>query len=509
MTPSGSPYSISLLAVGSPDFQRRIRAICAPLIESDRFFTSLLTGAWKLVVSERPELLVMEIGISHSPAYHQRLKNLCEQVRGRRDKGIMTVAALMSPESLAYGGDLLFKEDESLLPSGLIDSFIAIPPGSMPAVPSLSEQVANIISLSSYEFSRRSSGYLPLPALGEDSWVHSLADPVSREIWMKWLPRYAEYRNENPTIIGETGTGKTRVASALHKLAGLKGKFISITPRDFSSSELVQAELFGAVEGAYTGAVEKWGLVKEAENGTLFIDELQSIDKELQGKLITFIENKVYRRVGSSETTEANVRFVFASNRQLRELLQDEIMRDDFAYRLERMVLELQPLRERKLDIASGLAFALAKIHRQRPYVSRIHGVNSAAYRLLFAHRWPGNLRQLENNTAQLCEIADMKGMSLIDEKVVIEVLSSGLAPDPVSAHEILSLAAEGARREALSGSVQTLDGLLMLVSQHARSIALELSGGDTRAAAALIGDHEELLVLTVERLLAEQAKDQ
>ena len=144
-----------------------------------------------------------------------------------------------------------------------------------------------------------------------------MCDPASRNVWMRWLPRYARYVNENPLIAGPTGSGKTRLADALHELSGREGPFISITPRDFSSTELVQAELFGAVAGAYTGAVEKWGLVKRADKGTLFIDELQSIDKDLQGKLITFIENKTYRRVGEAESHRADVRFIFATNQDI------------------------------------------------------------------------------------------------------------------------------------------------------------------------------------------------
>ena len=218
-------------------------------------------------------------------------------------------------------------------------------------MPQLTDQMMHVIRLYAHELDRRSRGALPLQPLGSEGWVQSLADLSSRELWMRWLPRYASYTNENPIIIGETGTGKTNLAYALHRLSGREGEFVSVTPRDFSSAELVQAELFGAVAGAYTGAVDKWGLVKSAEKGTLFIDELQSIDKDLQGKLITFIENKTYRRVGSAESIEADVRFVFASNKTLYEMMESDILRHDFAYRLERV--QLSSLRYNQDDLIS------------------------------------------------------------------------------------------------------------------------------------------------------------
>jgi transcriptional regulator with PAS, ATPase and Fis domain len=320
---------------------------------------------------------------------------------------------------------------------------------------------------------------------------------------MKWLPRYASYTNENPLILGATGTGKTNLARALHNLSGRKGQFVSITPRDFSSSELVQVELFGSVAGAYTGAVDKWGLVKSAEGGTLFIDELQSIDKELQGKLITFIENKAYRRVGSAESIEADVRFVFASNRTLYDMMQTETLRDDFAYRLERVQLDLRPLESRRLDICAALAYALAKIRRQRPLQNHITGLNSSAYRQLLGGHWPGNLRQLENSTARLCELADMDGKSLIEEQMVRQVMESTFSSTLFTTSEVLL---QAAHRLSAQGSEQLLNNLKEGVEQFvefARVMALEATGGDLQEAADLIQEDPRLLELMAQSILS------
>jgi len=304
------------------------------------------------------------------------------------------------------------------------------------------------------------------------------------------LPRYAQYSNENPLIIGETGTGKTRLAQAMHKLSDRSGDFISITPRDFSSSELIQSELFGAVQGAYTGAIDKWGLVKSAEKGTLFIDELQSIDKALQGKLITFIENKLYRRVGSTESISANVRFVFASNVGLFEMMESDTLRHDFAYRLERVTLELPPLRTRRLDIAAGVAYAMAKIVRQRPNSLLITGLSPEAYKAIFSHNWPGNLRQLENIIAKLCESAEFKGQKLIEVTDTSKIFISKLLGSLSSSSDILTKSA----LELQTRRPKTLKESLEIFSLLARQNALEATGGDIEAASQLLEETPNIL---------------
>lgn len=482
--------------VGSADFCRRVQAILQQIEPQSPTRSANLAEGWSTIVTERPDCLIVEIGPHHNPRSQAVVRRLLSHVRERLGESVFIVIALMSSERLYFGGDLLFQEDGTLKASGLVDSFIASPPGNIPSIPDLSAQLKNLFELLHLEQQRRSSGHTRLPSLGMPGWAQSMADPHSRELWMRWLPRYASYTNENPIIIGHTGTGKTNLAFALHQLSGRSGQFISITPRDFSSSELVQAELFGAVAGAYTGAVDKWGLVKRAEKGTLFIDELQSIDKELQGKLITFIENKVYRRVGSAETVEADVRFVFASNRPLHDMMASNVLRDDFAYRLERVQLQLADLSDRRLDIPAALAHSLAKVYRQRPHAHLIEGLSSEAYRLLFGHRWPGNLRQLENNVAQLCERADMQQSRLIEARVVRQVFESRLSGQSFSAPEILAEASMACAASILHNSVHTLDDALVTFARSARNTALEARGGDFKEAAQLLGDSAEVLTL-------------
>ncbi len=490
---------IFLGIVGSPDFCRRASAATRNISSSLNHFACSLVEGWSKILTNKPNLLVVEIGIRHSDRMQARMRELLEQTRERFGAEIHIALALSSSEKLFYGGDLLFASSDSLESSGLVDTFLALPPSNLPQLPGLNEQLHNLLGLYQLELNRRAAGGLAVPALGSSNWVHSLADPSSRELWMRWLPRYASYTNENPIIIGRTGTGKTKLANALHHLSGRSGKFISITPRDFSSSELVQVELFGAVPGAYTGAVDKWGLVKAAEGGTLFIDELQSIDKELQGKLITFIENKVYRRVGSAETIEADVRFIFASNRTLKEMLDSDTLRDDFAYRLERVELNLLPLVERPIDIAAALAHSLAKVPRQRPLRTIIQGLSGDAYRMLFSYDWPGNLRQLENSVAQLCEIADMQGHNTINRSVVREVFASKLAGRQGQASDIFALAAVQLGAGDFIDHINSIDTSCATYAQLIRKNALRYCGGDIEQAAELIQEHPKLLKLALE----------
>lgn len=492
---------LSIGIIGSIDACRRLEALLKTCAGRHTIIHGQVAEAWSLVLTHRPQLLIVEIGLQYNERHHSFLRRVLPQIRERFGGEITIAAALQASEKLWFGGDLLFQDGDTFAASGFLDTFIVAPPAGMPSIPDLRAQLDSLVSVVEHESNRRAEGKRPVPALGTTGWVQSMGDPASRDLWCRWLPRYASYTNENPLIIGATGTGKTNLAHALHLFSGRPGQFVSITPRDFSSSELVQAELFGAVAGAYTGAVDKWGLVKRAEKGTLFIDELQSIDKELQGKLITFIENKVYRRVGSADTVEADVRFVFASNRSLYDMMESDILRDDFAYRLERVQLELKPLHERRLDIGAALAFALAKVTRQRPHARSVHGLTSGAYRLLFAQRWPGNLRQLENTVAQLCEVTEIRGGSIVDELAVNEVFRSRLFRTVTTPAEVIAQAALTVCESAALEGEGTISGGTTRFVDAVRNLALEVCGGNWQQAAELIDDRRELM-----RLFAETA---
>jgi transcriptional regulator with AAA-type ATPase domain len=471
--------------------------------------TANLADARALILSEKPEIIVVDVGINTSNEDVKSIRSLLEQCRERFNRDLHIILAITAPEKFAIAGNLFFKEGIKIEPSLLLDNVIVTPPPGIPTALSLEGQLQDCLSCVVEIMEANGKNVYNLPALWEDSWVPIMCDPESRNVWIRWLPRYARYTNENPIIVGPTGSGKTRLAAAIHKLSGRKGPFISITPRDFSSNELVQAELFGAVAGAYTGAVDKWGLVKRAEKGTLFIDELQSIDRDLQGKLITFIENKSYRRVGEAESNSADVRFVFATNRPLQSMVSDGSLRDDFAYRLERLKINLSPLHHRRLDIAAGISFTLAKVLRERAEALAtsapdslekvaIEGLTTGAYQILYASMWPGNLRQLENTVAKLVELTDIKKLKIIDKESTSGILDQRLGQTELTSTDIFEKAAINVAIRARSEGFEGLEEFVATIEENARLTALEFCGGDIDEAADLINDSTKKLELFV-----------
>ena len=237
------------------------------------------------------------------------------------------------------------------------------------------------------------------------------------------------------------------------------------------------------------------GARKVRSGWDLFFDEFQSVDLELQGKLITFIENKSYRRVGSAESTKADVRFVFASNQRLFDLVGEGLVREDFAYRLERVMLELLPLRDRPFDIAPAIAFGLAKLHRQRTMHQADHrtyprGISFAASPLL-----AGNLRQLENLLAKACERVELADERLITAEILSELLLTHEIEPLQSSHPLIR-GLEKTIAGARNGSSLSLPSAVRELKSHSRRYALEEAEGDVIAASQLIEDDELCLRL-------------
>ena len=501
-----------LCIAGSADFVRRM-SLCADALCSKPEYLQLKSfpanlAEFKIVAIEnRVQALMVEIGLRTSKADLLWIRQNLSELRDRFGKEIYIILTLTSPEKCAALGDLLFADEKNLDSSGLADNLIVCPPHGFPFALTLEAQLQDCLLCILKLFADSPAQLSMLPALGDPSWVPTMADPESRLVWMRYLPRYALYTRESPLVVGETGSGKTKLAAALHALSGRKGPFISITPRDFSNTELVHAELFGAVAGAYTGAVDKWGLVKKADKGTLFIDELQSIDLDLQGKLITFIENKTYRRVGDTEVHFADVRFVFASNKTLQQLVAEGKLRDDFAYRLERLQLTLKPLHERRLDIAAAICYALGKVARERFESSNKNsnnyqishspeGLTQAAYRRLYSASWPGNLRQLENTLARLAELANLKGLRIIDEQTVSDTLQDMLGAKEESSGNVIIAAAQSISRKAVEQQNISLREALAMLEEFALTKALETTAGDTQKAAELLNESPKTLEL-------------
>jgi two-component system, NtrC family, response regulator AlgB len=203
--------------------------------------------------------------------------------------------------------------------------------------------------------------------------------------------------SDAPVLLrGESGTGKSVLARWIHSLSARKHHRFVVVSCPTLSEELLTSELFGHAKGAFTGAVrDQAGRVEAAEGGTLFLDEIGDITPALQAKLLRFIEDKEFERIGENKTRRANVRTVAATNRDLSELVKKGLFREDLLYRLNVIELQLPLLRERPEDIvrlAEGfLAFFAKAARRQTPELSK------AAADALIAYPWPGNLRELRN----------------------------------------------------------------------------------------------------------------
>ncbi|MCE5310941.1 MAG: sigma 54-interacting transcriptional regulator [Acidobacteriales bacterium] len=197
-------------------------------------------------------------------------------------------------------------------------------------------------------------------------------------------------------ILGETGTGKELVARAIHEQSGrAKGSFVKVNCAAIPAS-LLESELFGHEKGAFTGAVgQKIGRFELAQRGTLFLDEIGEMPLELQPKLLRAIQDQEFERVGGSRTIHVDVRFVVATNRDLKAMVDEGQFRADLYYRLHVFPLNVPPLRERREDIPLLTRYFVQKYAQRMK--RHIVDIPSAALDALSRYDWPGNIRELQN----------------------------------------------------------------------------------------------------------------
>lgn len=195
---------------------------------------------------------------------------------------------------------------------------------------------------------------------------------------------------------GENGTGKGVLARAIHEMSARKKQPFVVANCPSLSEELLTSELFGHVQGAFTGALrDRAGRIEAAEGGTLFLDEIGDIAPQLQAKLLRFLQEKAFERVGESTSRTADVRVVAATNRDLDQAVNEGRFREDLLFRLNVIEITLPPLRERAEDLLPltrrFLAFFARQTGRPTPTLSK------ASEELLLGYPWPGNLRELRN----------------------------------------------------------------------------------------------------------------
>jgi two-component system, NtrC family, response regulator AlgB len=215
-------------------------------------------------------------------------------------------------------------------------------------------------------------------------------------------------------LLGESGTGKSVLARAIHDRSPQRDKaFVTISCPSLSA-ELLESELFGRVKGAYTGAVnDSWGKVAVADGGTLFLDEIGELPLEIQPKLLRLLQEKEYERVGETKTRRANVRLIAATNRNLEVAVRDKLFREDLYYRLNVVTIRVPPLRERPRDLETMAAGYLQFFNAQCG--KHLKAFSREAQTALQHYPWPGNLRELRNVVEHAVIFASGPAVELTD----------------------------------------------------------------------------------------------
>jgi transcriptional regulator with PAS, ATPase and Fis domain len=197
-------------------------------------------------------------------------------------------------------------------------------------------------------------------------------------------------------IYGENGTGKELLAEAIHEQSPRKGKRLVRLNCSTIPGTLLESTLFGHAKGAFTGAQkDQQGFLEVAEGGTIFLDEIGDISLEVQVKLLRVLQSREYSRVGETRIRKADVRIITATNRDLKKLVAEAKLREDFYYRILVFPLVIPPLRERKSDISLLVQHFLGLLNTR--YKKSIERISSQALECLMRHAWPGNVRELEN----------------------------------------------------------------------------------------------------------------
>ena len=293
-------------------------------------------------------------------------------------------------------------------------------------------------------------------------------------------------------IAGESGTGKELVARALHDYGKRRaGPFVAVNMAAIPR-ELIESELFGHEKGAFTGATARSsGRFEQARGGTLFLDEIGDMPIEAQTRLLRVLQEGEYTTVGGRSAIQVDVRIVTATHRDLRQLIRQGMFREDLFYRLNVVPIRLPPLRERKEDIPDLVRHFLTLAQGEGLPEKSIDG---AAMQRLTAHKWPGNIRELENLVKRLAALysGEVIGAAAIDDE---------LLDNPASADEEFT-----DRSENLSGAVERHlrsyfaahgdnlppaglhDRILREIERPLITLSLDATKGNQLKAAAMLG---------------------
>ncbi|MBI2819579.1 MAG: sigma-54-dependent Fis family transcriptional regulator [Acidobacteria bacterium] len=304
--------------------------------------------------------------------------------------------------------------------------------------------------------------------------------PAMVEVY-KFISRVAD-ADSTVLLQGETGTGKERVARMIHDSGARRASRFVVVDCGALSATLLEAELFGALRGAYTGADrDRTGLLESADGGTVFLDEIGEMEMGFQQRLLRFLQEREVRPLGATASRKVDVRVVAASNRDLRQLASQRKFREDLWYRLQVACLTLAPLRERRDDIPLLVEHFLAT-HRQR--LGKSLRLSDAAMNAALKYSWPGNVRQLQNLIERL---AILHPSSIVEEAAFAEALQ---ALDP-------------GRGTPSSANARTDESLSGIEEEHIRRV-LEATHGNKTRAAEVLGIERKTLYRKLERMKGE-----
>ena len=227
----------------------------------------------------------------------------------------------------------------------------------------------------------------------------------------KIIKRCAETNDKTVLILGESGTGKELVAKAVHLYSQRsKAPFFEINCAAIPDN-LLENELFGHEKGAYTDAGKRHkGIFEMADGGTVFLDEIGDMPLPMQGKILKAIENKRYRRLGGDRDIDVNVRIIAATNRVLKDMVEDGRFRADLYYRLNVMTINIPPLKDRKADIPHLAKYFIELFNNE--YNRNIEDISPAALELMLSYNWPGNVRELRNSIERALILEDGRTLS-------------------------------------------------------------------------------------------------
>ena len=275
-------------------------------------------------------------------------------------------------------------------------------------------------------------------------------------------------------IQGESGTGKELVARAIHNLSPRRTHPFVVINCAAIPGTLMESEIFGHMKGAFTVATSTTvGKLEIANKGTVFLDDIDSLDVNMQAKLLRVIQEREFERLGSTKVIKIDVRFVAASNKDLQELMSGGNFREDLFYRLQVFPMELPPLRERKGDIPLLLNHSLemqAKKTGKGP-----KSFSDKAVKALMEYDWPGNVRELQNLVERLFAVTKDSVIHLKD----ISAFSMG-------------------KREIKDMTLK--DSVNLFEKQHIREV-LELVDGSRKKAADILGIHRNTLLSKMNEL--------